>query len=212
MSEYDVQFSNDSIKKKAPESNLPEKKIRPVTSKPASVKKKSGVKKLSDAFIVDDLGSIKDYLIKDILIPSVKRGISDLITNGIDMLFWGEAGRSNRSSRGGKMSYYNSIYDGAQKRRRSGFEYEALDREKATYDRRVVDTQKEAKDAIDQLNEIIDVYGKASIADYYEMIQVTAEWTDHDYGWQEFLDPPVVMVPDGWMIKMPKAHPLPKNR
>lgn len=211
MSEYDVQFSNETPKKaneiKKP---LPEKQIRVVTKNPARTQKKSGVKKLTDAFIAEDLGSIKNYIVRDVLIPAVKKSIVDVVTNGIDLLFYGETGHSSRG-RGGRMSY-SSLYDG--NRRRDDRRYDEPYYEKVPYDRQKVDTLNEAKEAIAQLNEIIDMYNEASIADYYEMIQKTAETTDFNYGWTEFITDDMVSfvrVPDGWVIKMPKAHPLKKR-
>ena len=207
MAEYDVQFESKTPKKSGAKSDpaeLPKKQIRTVTKNPARTQKKSGVKKLTDAFIAEDVSNIKNYIVKDILIPAVKKGIVDVITNSVDMLFYGEAGRSNRN-RGGRMSY-NSIYNNGNSR--PSPRTESYVNDKTPYDRQIVDTLQEAKDAIAQLNEILQVYPSACIADYYEMIQVTAESTDYNYGWTEFIDPEYVRVPDGWMIKMPKAHPL----
>lgn len=205
MSEYDVQFTSGTPKKSKEKEPLPEKHIRPVTKNPARTQKKSGVRKLTDAFIAEDISSIKNYIVRDVLIPAVKKGIVDIITNGVDMLFYGEAGHTSRS-KGGRMSY-NSIYSSERRRPDSSRYYES-EMAKIPYDRQVVDTLEEAKEAIAQLNEIIDAYPDASIADYYEMIQRTAESTDYNYGWTEFVAPEYVRVPDGWMIKMPKAHPL----
>lgn len=206
MSEYDVQFTNETPKKKNEQTQLPEKKIRTVTKNPAKTKKKSCARKLTDAFIAEDVATIKNYIVKDVLIPAVKKGIVDIITNGVDMLFYGETGHTSRS-RGGRMSY-NSIYDGRRSPRRDA---EVIESRRTPYDRRIVDTLQEAKDAVDQVNELIDVYGQASIADFYEMIQVTGEYTDHDYGWNHFIEAKYVRVPDGWMIQMPKASPIKKN-
>ena len=70
------------------------KKIEPVAK--AKTKKKSEIKKFTDVFIAEDVTSVKNYIVNDVLIPAAKKAISDIVTNGIDMILYGEARGKDR--------------------------------------------------------------------------------------------------------------------
>lgn len=55
---------------------------------------------------------------------------------------------------------------------------------------------------------MISVYGMVSVADLYDLIGVTGNYTDNKYGWTDIRSASVVRVRDGYIVKMPKAMPL----
>ena len=58
------------------------------------------------------------------------------------------------------------------------------------------------------MDEMISVYGIVSVADLYDLIGVTGNYTDNKYGWTDIRSASVVRVRDGYIVKMPKAMPL----
>lgn len=58
------------------------------------------------------------------------------------------------------------------------------------------------------MDEMISVYGMVSVADLYDLIGVTGNYTDNKYGWTDIRSASVVRVRDGYIVKMPKAMPL----
>lgn len=70
--------------------NRDNKKVEKIVSGKARVKKKSGISKLKDNLISEDVDNVKSYAITDVLIPAAKKAISDIVTNGIDMILYGE--------------------------------------------------------------------------------------------------------------------------
>mgnify|MGYP004450855969 CR=1 FL=1 len=67
-----------------------EKKVEKVVSGKTSTKKKSGMRKLSDTFLSEDVSNVKSYIFSEVLLPAAKKLVSDIVTNGIDMLLYGE--------------------------------------------------------------------------------------------------------------------------
>lgn len=59
--------------------------------------KKSEMQKFADVFISEDVNNVKSYIVMDVLVPAIKKAISDIVTNGIDMILYGETGKSKRT-------------------------------------------------------------------------------------------------------------------
>ena len=58
------------------------------------------------------------------------------------------------------------------------------------------------------MNELIDNYGMATVADFYDLAGLTGEYTSNNYGWTNIRSAEVVRARDGYIIKMPKAMPI----
>ena len=67
-----------------------EKKVEKVVSGKTSTKKKSGMRKLSDTFLSEDVSNVKSYIFSEVLLPAAKKLVSDIVTNGTNMLLYGE--------------------------------------------------------------------------------------------------------------------------
>ena len=187
---------------------IPEKRIDKVTTGAVKTRKKSEVKKLADIFLPEDIESVKSYIFMDVLIPSLKKAISDIVTNGIDMILYGESGHRDRST-SSKISY-NSIYN-----RSNGNSSSSSSARKYTpgynYDDIVLETRGEAENVLSRMDEIIETYGVLSVADMYDLVGMTCNYTDNKYGWTDIRNASVVRIRDGYVIKMPKAMPIDRN-
>lgn len=198
MEEY---AGNSNRSKREPE-EAP-KKLEKVVTGTAKVKKKSGMTKLADAFISEDATNVKSYIFMDVLVPSLKKAISDIITNGIEMLLYGESGRSRRREDRTDRVSYGKYYTHDRDRR-------DYSRTRATYeyDDIVVGTRGEAERVIDRLEEALDEYGTVSVGDLYDLVGITGSYTDNKYGWTDLRTARAERVRDGYLIHMPRAVPL----
>lgn len=70
------------------------------------------------------------------------------------------------------------------------------------------ETRGEADAVIDQMGAVIDQYNVVTVADMYDMADLTAPYTSNKYGWTSIRDARVERVRDGYVIKMPKARPI----
>ena len=192
-------YKPNSHRSKEDQSNSVEKKeiSKVVTGK--VVKKKNVGRKLTDMFISEDVNNIKSYVIMDVLVPAVKKAISDIVTNGIDMMLYGETGRTKKTS-SGSISY-RDYYDSNRNRDNR---YTAS-RTRYSYDDIVLDSRAEAEEVLVRMQEIIDTYQVVSVADLYDLVGIRGNFTDNKYGWTNIRNASVEHVRDGYMLKLPKA-------
>ena len=180
---------------------IPEKKVEKVISGTVKSKKKSEIKKFADVFISEDVTNVKSYILLDILVPAIKKAISDIVTNGIDMILYGGTGKTKSNSTASKVSYrsyYDSRRDYSAVRTKTGYNYDDI----------IFDNRGEAEDVLSRMDELVSTYGLVSVADLYDLVGVTGNYTDNKYGWTDIRSASVVRVRDGYMIKLPKALPL----
>ena len=176
-----------------------EKKIEKVVSGKVKTKKKSEIKKFTDLFISEDANSVWNYIVSDILVPSIKKTISDIVTNGIDILLNGEPSSKKKSS-GSKVSY-RSYYD-SQNDYRSNISTKS----RFDYDDIVFETRGDAERTLDLMQEIIDQYEFVSVADLYDMVDLVAPHTANRYGWTSIRNACVIReTGGGYVIKLPRA-------
>ena len=199
-----AEYKSNSHRSKE-EANLPsEKKVEKVVTGKVITKKKSSIGKVADNFINEDMNNVKNYVLIDVLIPAIKKAISDIVTNGIDMILYGETGRSKKSS----TSYipYNKYSDNRRDDRYSG---SGIRSRSAYYiDDIVLESRGEAERVLDQMDDILDVYKNVSVLDLYELCGIRTEPTDNKYGWTDLRNAEIIRVRDGYLLKMPKASPF----
>lgn len=172
---------------------------------PVKVRKRSGLSRSFDEFVRDDLNKVKEFAITDVIVPAIKKSISDIFKTGIDMiLYHGETGSSSRRYPDSSKVSYRSYYDSAPARRTS-----YSDRRNAYYcDERIFDTRGEAEAKLAQLDDIMARYHLVRVADYCEIVGITGTYTDNDYGWTDLRTAEVVRVREGYIIRMPRALPI----
>ena len=182
---------------------LAESKKKPskVISGTAKVKKRSEAGKFADAFISEDAGNIKSYILMDILVPTIKNTISDIVKNAVDM-FLGIDSRRVRNGNASRISYGKYYEDRNTRSNRDRID------ERVRYDEVILDTRGEAESVLIALDEIIETYGMASIADFYDLVGVTGSFTDNKYGWTNLRSAKPIRTREGWIIKFPKAVAL----
>lgn len=178
------------------------KKLDRITT--GKVKKPSEFAKLKKAFISEDVPNLKEYIVMDVLIPAARRTISDVITNVTEMLFGG-SGKSRSSISGGVS--YRSYYDTKKDDRhyKNGSE---SSQKKYLCDDVVIPTRGEAEEILERMEECIDTYGRVSVADFYDLADITCEYTDNNYGWKSVRNANIVRVRDGFVIKFPRVEPI----
>ena len=197
----DYKPNSHKFKEEQAAKELEGKKIQKVTSGTVRTKKKGELAKLRDVFISEDVANVRSSVINDVIIPKVKEIISDTVRNSIDMLLWGESGRSKKTS--GTYVSYRDFSSSERKndryaRPKMGFDYEDL----------IFETRPEVEAVREQMEEIISRYGWVSVADMYEMADITAPYTANKYGWKSIRTAEPIRVRDGYILKLPRPMPV----
>ena len=208
MSLMEYPSNSDKSKKQQQEAALVEKKkIEKVVKGPVKIKK-NRVRELTDAFISDDIANVKTHIVSDVLIPTIKNTVADIIIDSVQMIFGVSPNRKvGGSSTSSKISYSN-YYNGnvtnrttEEPRARTGFDYDQI-----ILDRR------DAEEVLSRLDETIEAYGQATVGDLYDALGVTCDnYMINSYGWTNIVAARVVPVRGGgFVLDMPKAMPIKK--
>ena len=175
-----------------------EKKVEKVVSGKTSTKKKSGIRKLSDTFLSEDVSNVKSYIFSEVLLPAAKKLVSDIVTNGTNMLLYGEI--KNKKGNSSKVSY-SRYYDDRSRDYRS-----PVVRNNFDYDEIIFETRGDAEAVLDAMYDILNQYKVVSVAELYDLASITTHnYTCNNYGWIDLRGSSVVRVRDGYILKLPRA-------
>lgn len=197
--------NSNKYKEQQREAAKNEKKINKVVKGAVKVKKKSGVSKLTDVFISEDVSNVKSYVLSDVVIPAIKNLILDVITDSANMIFGGSARRKSNLP-ASKVSY-GSFFNSSRNDRRAA---EHSIKPRYSYDTITFDTRNDAMEVLSVLEDALDRYGQVTVADFYDAVGITGEYTDHDYGWINLSTADVERTREGYVIRLPRALPIDK--
>ena len=183
-----------------------EKDIRPVNVKPK--KKKFGQKRKETMFSEDvGNGSVTEYVFFKILIPSVKRILSDMANTAINMALGLDP--KTRTIQANTHTANASVY----RDRNYSRTYSASEQNRRSAVSELVWDEATANDIFNQMSDLIERYGNCSLADAYSIMGLGDRIcrTDRNWGWTSMRGADVVAVDrldDRWIIDMPPARPL----
>lgn len=203
----DIAPNNSDRARRAQESSA-KKKLKPVVTNKATVKKRTAWDKIKDAFIGEN-DSVGDFILYDVAVPAFRNTMSDLGVGIIEGLF-GNSSYNSRGRRGGVVrdrgrSYisYNSIDDGRSRR-----DSNRSSRARHDFDNIIFTTRNEAEDVLSHLVDLTLEYGEASVREFYELSGIEANYTDDKYGWTNLRDAYVNRSRDGHIIIFPATRVL----
>lgn len=194
---YDTKFTTNPAE--------PETKITKVVEGEVVKGGKAHKKRISDAFIAEDIDVVAKSIWSDVVVPTIKQGIFDVISNGIKMLMWGDKAPKpgypgSKFTYGGVTTAYGSFFSQPQqmtpaKQHMATYSYDDL----------TFKTRSDAQSVLDVLDEQISRYGRVSVGDLYDAAGVTPDQTAYNYGWENLKSAEVYPCPGGFHIKFPRA-------
>lgn len=183
-----------------------------------SVKKQSAWRRAKHRIFEKEGAEIRDYVVNDVLIPSIKDTISNIVSNGIDILLYGEARHIgqrrtsifNGGSRYGNYVSYNSISTGKSNLTgsRSSMVGNTSLRSNLSLDDFIFQTRGEANDVLDRLSTILIDYGVVTVADLYDLCGLRTPYTYNNYAWRDLSTAGVSLTKDGYLLNLPTPQAL----
>lgn len=197
---------------KIPKTSLnQEKKINHETIKPVVKQKatltpneKSFKVKLKESLTGSDVGSVGDYLIFQVLVPTVKNTLVSLISNGAEMLLLGGTQNTNDRRRSNQYVSYNSINS-------SRYYPPAAPQPKnseAHYHDISFWSKDDAETVLYNMCDYIDTYGYVDVATYYSLGGKSATSQDTKWGWYNLGGVKAIPSreePGRWILSLPKV-------
>lgn len=165
----------------------------------ARVKRESTAKKVVGEIIREDVRSVGETVLWDVIIPTVKNLISDTVTRGIEsMLYGGDSRPRSRSSYSDYSGY--SRPKGTRDRPAERRERRSARHAEPERNEIIFDTRSDANDVIDRMSDLIDQYGQVSLADLNALIGASSNFIDDNWGWTDMGSFDVRQVRDGFML------------
>jgi len=201
---------NSEVSKKVVE----DKNLSRVTSSEAVRKKKSLRKRFSEAFVAGTPRMAIQFVLLDVLLPAAKDMVVEAGHSGLEKLIFGESRRRGslppQSGQYGYVNYSRYSAGGTAGSRLSSAQ-RAMSRQaraRHDFDEIVLDLREEAEEVIDQLFEVINRYGAATVADLYELVGLASTHQDHKWGWTDLRGAGVTRDRHGYVLDLPDPHPL----
>lgn len=176
------------------EYNKPEKMEKVIEGEVVKRKRPLG-RQLSDIFLAEDWDTVKQYIVWDVIIP----GIKYTFVNALEMMILGET----RGGGNGKYRDYTSYSRNNNKTNRRDFTDN--NRSKPDYRDYTFQTRRDAEEVLAALRDRIREYGSSSVADFYDAVGQSTEYTENRYGWTNLDKASVRPCRDGYYIDLPKA-------
>lgn len=204
--------NKDNFQKKTTAKKERSKLSSVVTTGKVEAKKPSIKSKLADVFLSEERGNVGQYLIFDVLIPAIKDTVCNLGHAALDRSFYGGSRRYTDQSRTGSTynysSYYKPNYSYPQQNRPSD-QYAHVNREGVfRFDTIKFGMRAEAQEVLDCLVMRIVDSDYATVADLYDLIGRTADFTMERWGWYNLDTAYVTNVRGGFVIRLPKPQPI----
>lgn len=193
-----------------------EKKVTQVVTGEVTRRKKPLGKRLSETFIGGDATSVWSYVAFDVMIPAAKDMIADAFSQGVERMLFGDVRSPSR--RGGGSRYgspaghvsYNRFSGSGTRREREETRPRMSPRARAShdFDEIILDTRAEAEEVLERMFDVMNQYQQVTVADLYDLVGVTGNYTDQNWGWQELRGAGVTKAGRGYLLDLPKPESL----
>lgn len=186
-------------------------RIEKITTGEVKTRKRGLGRRIAETFTGDDLQTVGSYVLFDVVIPNAKSLLSDIVSEGVERLLFGESRRRpssfRQTGRASGYTNYSARYTREPERRSDDRpSYGSISRRaRATHDfsEVIVETRVEAEEVIDTLGALIEQYGVATVSDLYELVGISGEYTDRKYGWTSPRDMAVHRDRHGYALILP---------
>ena len=199
-------YKPNSHKSKKEQRDKP--KATPVVKGTVTSKETSMVKRTARNVLAEDMNNVKSYIILDVLIPTIKDAIVNIVSNGINMLVYGDSVPVKNGTR------YN--YNGITNRKNNSITPKAMAAERrVSHDFRDIEyeTRGDALEVLSRMNEYIEDYGSCTVEDFYQFSKQSkyAKFTDRNWGWTQLGNIDIIRLRGGrFSLNLPRAERLEK--
>lgn len=193
--------------KEAAATAAPEKKkVEKVVAGKVTAKPKGELAKFAETFFAEDIRKVKDYIVKDVIVPTIKDTIWTIIARGSERMLYGEAGHAPKNSKLPHVNY-NGLFKSSTSQTPSNT---ASTNNQYSVDNIILEDRGDAERVLEAMKAYIAEYGAVSISELYEFIgEPIGEYTTTRWGWRSLNTAGIMRTSNGgYKLDLPRAIPL----
>lgn len=173
----------------------------PVVTEQVTTRKKGVGSRLADIFLPTDINTLRNSIISDVIVPAVR----DTIISAVSTAFGGGSYRSQAYSQPTSRFAYNQV----SKPVSTGTTYQSnVSRKTYEFDNLVFPSRGSAEAVLDEMLQRVATYDLVRVSDYFELANISCDYTAQGYGWSDLSTARVIKIPGGWTISLPRAYPI----
>lgn len=206
-------YAGNSQQKKAPAKE--KTPVEKVVSGSVKVKKKPFGQKFRETFLATDGKQVRDYIVNDVLLPSARDLLFDMINKGVGRLMYGERGRiPGGGTFGGVKTPYatpvNRMFGtgGIQTFNPGQRMFQAPGLQPASPDDFLLPSREDAEVIIEAVNDRLQAYGTVSVYELKKMLGLSTNHAENKWGWDNLRGARIDPTRDGWIMVLPTPSVL----
>lgn len=197
--------------------NAPEPVTAIELSGKVTVSEPSRWEKLRKTFIAEDAKDIGQYVLYDIVIPTIRRTIRDVIVGSADRIFLGTSTTPSSLYRDRGVTMPRTNYSGKSRATSLRAERQLdtpsyqVSPAKSGYDLAdvIFNSREDAERVLDTLIRRVEDYGRVSVDEYMRMIGRSVDYTAQNWGWVNLMNATITNhVGGGYSLNLPAPVPI----
>lgn len=183
-----------------------QKKVEKVVAGKVTAKPKTGLSKFAETFFAEDIHKVKDYIVKDVIMPTIKDTIWTIIARGSERMLYGEAGHSPKNSKLPFVNYGNLFKSNTTN------QVPTVNSTSSQYsvDNIILEDRGDAEKVLTAMNAHIAEFGEVSISTLYEFIgEPIGDFMSTRWGWRSLNTAGIMRTSNGgYKLDLPRPMSL----
>ena len=180
------------------------------------IQRKPGLgRRFRETFGGGDAKSVGQYILFEVLVPALKDTFTDMVSQGVERMIYGEARSSSRRtgrspSSGSNLGHvsYNRYATPPWRREEPREERRPKARASNSIDDIVLATRVEADEVLSRMFDVLNQYNQVTVGDLYELVGLEGTFTDQKWGWTDLRGAGAVRVRNGYLLDLPRPEQL----
>lgn len=202
-----MDYPSNSNRKKE-EISKPKKDIEKIVKAEVIVHKKTVSERFKNIFLGGEFKASLRYISAEVLLPALRNMVVDATSKGIERVIYGEsAPKRPASSMQSRMSY-NTPVDRSYSRFASPPTYSVSRNKRYDVSNIVLASREEAEAVLERLNDILEKYDIAVVADLHQLVGLPSSYIDNKWGWSSLRFADIRQVREGFLLDLPPVEPV----
>lgn len=171
-----------------------------------------GLGRLKGALVAETGRALLDYIVYDVIVPNLK----DAVAATVNRALFGDGRGYTVGSRGGNT--HRTDYTAYSRGRSNGSsrdprrELSPRVKTQHNFDEVVFNDRAEADLVLERLMDLIDSYGVATVADFYDLAGISTDYTDNNWGWERLGSAAIRRTRAGYILDLPRPITIETRR